>query len=88
MLLFSKSKNFCFFFLQVKRPCYKPISILTRENLIDCWFAGFFLGEGSIEPDTMKGSFHISNKDIHLLYFIANHFGFSEDRVIKRPQSC
>jgi hypothetical protein len=73
--------------LQVKRPRHKEINILKRENLIDCWFAGFFLGDGSIEKSN-KASLHISKTDIHLLYFLANHFGFSSDRVKQNKKSC
>lgn len=73
--------------LQVKRPRHEIVKILKRENLIDCWFAGFFLGDGSIEKSG-KGALHISKTDIHLLYFLANHFGFQPDQVKNRKKSC
>ena len=74
--------------LGITRPRYKKLNILTKENLVDCWFAGFFLGDGSIDRNTMKGLLNLSIKDIHLLFFIANHFNFSSNRVKNKGNSC
>lgn len=63
------------------------MKVFDTENLTHCWFAGFFLGDESIDS-LNKGSLHLSKKDIHLLYFIADHFGFPSSRVISTKKSC
>lgn len=49
-----------------------------------CWF---FLGDGSFDA-LNKGRFNLSKKHIHLLDFIANHFGFPPSRVKLLKKSC
>ena len=73
--------------LKVKRPRYKTVNVFHQENLTDCWFAGFFLGDGSIDA-LNKGRFHLSKKHVHLLDFIAKHFGFPSSRVKLLKKSC
>lgn len=55
--------------------------------MVDCWFAGFFLGDGTIDK-LNKGCLHLSKKDIHLLDFVAKQFGFSPTRVKQTHKSC
>lgn len=71
-----------------RRSRFQSSPVLNRENLVDCWFAGFFLGDGSIDSKTEKGRLNLAIKDIHLLYFIAQHFNFPIDRVRNRGKSC
>jgi transposase-like protein len=61
---------------------------LNLNNLINSWFAGFFLGDGSIDSKTQKGRLNLAKKDIHLLRFICKHFGFSRERVKKYKKHC
>lgn len=66
---------------EVKRSKYKKIEILSTSNLIHCWFAGFFLGDGTIDFKTIKGRLNLAIKDIFLLKFIAKSFKFPVSRV-------
>lgn len=56
--------------------------------MFDCWFAGFFLGDGNIEKKTLKGSLRLSLKDQHLLYAIVNRFKWHQTRVKIKKNYC
>lgn len=71
-----------------KHVCLQRHPHLNLKNLINSWFAGFFLGDGSIDAKTKKGRLNLARKDIHLLRFICKHFGFSRKRVKKFKKHC
>lgn len=71
-----------------KRLNLKSTYFFNCQNLLDCWFAGFFLGDGSIESKTKKGRLNLAVKDIHLFYFIANYLKLESHRVKLYPKSC
>nr|YP_001382155.1 putative site-specific DNA endonuclease [Pleurastrum terricola]ABO69357.1 putative site-specific DNA endonuclease [Pleurastrum terricola] len=50
-----------------------------------CWFAGFFLGDGSISKKTLKARIRLSSKSINLLIAIAKYFNFPLERVKTSP---
>lgn len=66
----------------------KKRHVLNSQNIIDAWFAGFFLGDGSIESKTQKGRLNLAKKDIFLLRFICKHFGFPRRRVKNYGHKC
>lgn len=81
-------KNLGFRFSKLKSFRLKQLHILNSRNVADAWFAGFFLGDGSIEGKTQKGRLNLAKKEIHLLRFICKHFGFPRRRVKNYGRTC
>lgn len=79
-------KNLGFF--KLKCLGLKKRHVLNSQNLVDAWFAGFFLGDGHIEPKTQKGRLNLSKKDISLLHFICKHFGLPRERIKNYGRTC